>query len=125
MQFANNEISRSFRLIVGTEKFVEQNTNGIPIIPIEYALYQNYPNPFNPATTIQYSISHSGTISLEIFNLLGQKIKTIVNEFQPIGTYSIRWDGKSDDNKITASGIYYYRLRANEFISTKKMLFIK
>lgn len=125
LQFDKNESTRSFRLIVGNDQFVGQNTNGIPIIPIEYALYQNYPNPFNPTTTIQYSTSHSGNVNLEIFNILGQRIKTLVNEFQPIGTYSIQWDGKSDDNKNSASGMYYYRLRANEFTSIKKMTFIK
>ena len=125
IQFDKNESGRSFRILVGSEQFVAKNTNGIPLIPVEYALFQNFPNPFNPTTTIQYSIAHSGNINFEIFNVLGQKIKTLVNEFRSIGTYSVHWDGKSDDNMITSSGIYYYRIRINEFTSIKKMTFIK
>jgi photosystem II stability/assembly factor-like uncharacterized protein len=120
-----NEKVRPFRIIVGSRAFIEKSTNGIPIVPLAYSLSQNYPNPFNPVTTIQYSVSHSGTVTLEIFNILGQKITALVSEFQPIGSYHVQWDGKNDLRNPVASGIYYYRIRINEFSSVKKMTFIK
>lgn len=129
MQYAVNlekgEKSRSFRIIVGTLEFAEENTNGIPFIPLEYSLSQNFPNPFNPTTSIQYTLSHSAETKLEIFNILGQKVRTLVNEFQKIGTYSIFWDGTDESGKGISSGVYYYRLKANSFSSVKKMTFVK
>lgn len=125
------EYNRNLRVIVGTGQFVEANTNGIPIVPLEYSLYQNYPNPFNPVTSIRYSISHSAHVKLEIFNMLGQKVKMLVQEFQQIGTYLVEWDGTDDSKKTVATGVYYYRLEANpgdgsqNFVNVKKMTFIK
>lgn len=119
------EHSRQFRLIAGTSEFFEQNSDGIPIIPLEYSLSQNFPNPFNPVTTILYTLSHSGVVQLEIFNILGQKIRTMVNSQQPIGTYSVTWDGKDNHGILLSSGIYYYQIQANNFRSVKKMTFIK
>nr|MBP6673465.1 T9SS type A sorting domain-containing protein [Bacteroidota bacterium] len=125
LKLGKNENSRSFRLIVGGSGFVEKNTNGIPLVPLEYSLSQNFPNPFNPSTTISYSLSHSGVTTVEIFNILGQKIKTLINEFQPIGRYSVQWDGRDNNQGSVSSGVYYYRVRCNEFSSVKKMTFIK
>lgn len=119
------EYTRQLRMIIGTESFVENNTGGIPLTPIEYTLEQNYPNPFNPTTTIKYTLSHSAQVKLEIFNILGQRVKTLINQFQPIGVYSTQWDGTDDQKKKVASGFYYYRLQANEFTSVKKMTLIK
>ena len=119
------EYTRQLRLLIGTESFVENNTGGIPLVPLEYSLDQNFPNPFNPTTTIKYSISHSANVKLEIFNILGQRIKTLVHQFQPIGVYTIQWDGTDDQQKKVASGFYYYRLQANEFANVKKMTLIK
>ncbi len=120
-----SEHIRSFRLIVGSEAFVEKNTNGIPLVPVEYSLSQNFPNPFNPVTTIRYSLSHSGLTTVDIFNVLGQKIRTLINEFQPIGQYSVQWDGRDAAQSVVSSGVYYYRVQCNEFLSVKKMTFIK
>jgi photosystem II stability/assembly factor-like uncharacterized protein len=125
LKLGKNESFRSFRLIVGGSDFVEKNTNGIPLVPLEYSVSQNFPNPFNPSTTITYSLSHSGVTSIEIFNILGQKIKTLVDQFQPIGRYSVQWDGRDDSHGSVASGVYYYRVRCNEFTAVKKMTFIK
>jgi photosystem II stability/assembly factor-like uncharacterized protein len=125
LKLGKNETFRSLRLIVGESGFVEKNTNGIPLIPLEYSLSQNFPNPFNPSTTITYSLSHSGVTTVEIFNILGQKVKTLVDQFQPIGSYSLQWDGRDDSHGILGSGVYYYRIRSNEFTAVKKMTFIK
>jgi photosystem II stability/assembly factor-like uncharacterized protein len=125
------EYNRNLRVIVGTEQFVEAHTNGIPLVPLEFSLYQNYPNPFNPATSIRYSISHSAHVKLEIFNMLGQKVKTLVQEFQQIGMYLVEWDGTDESMKTVATGVYYYRLEAypsdgsQKFVNVKKMTLVR
>lgn len=86
----------------------------------EYSLKQNYPNPFNPATTIEYSIPKSGNISLKIFNVLGQEVKSLINQNQNAGTYRISFDASS-----LPSGIYFYALSADNFVQVKKMMLIK
>ncbi|MDD8019351.1 MAG: T9SS type A sorting domain-containing protein, partial [Bacteroidota bacterium] len=123
--FNKKEYRRAFRLIVGDKEFLEKNTAGIPILPLEYSLDQNYPNPFNPTTSIRYSLAHSANVKLEIFNILGQKVKTLVESFQQIGTYTIQWNGVDEQQKPVATGMYYYRLSANEFNNIKKMTLIK
>ncbi|MEJ2055262.1 MAG: T9SS type A sorting domain-containing protein, partial [Calditrichaceae bacterium] len=89
-----------------------------------FQLLQNYPNPFNPSTSIQYSV---GTINnklthveLSIYNILGEKIVTLVSGNQPAGAYSVKWNaGKFP------SGVYFYRLQAGDFVQTRRMLLIK
>ncbi len=120
-----NEYVRSFRLIVGKKEFVEKNTNGIPIVPLAYSLDQNFPNPFNPSTKIRYSLSHSSHVELDIVNVLGQKVKTLFSGEQWIGSYTVEWDGTNDRNAKISSGIYFYRIRTEEFIATKKMVLLK
>ena len=94
-------------------------------LPIAFALHQNYPNPFNPTTTIEYSVPHHSQVILEIFNILGQSIRTLVNDAQAAGKYSAVWNGLSDDGSQVSSGVYLYRIRAGEFIETKKMVLLK
>jgi len=88
--------------------------------PTNYKLYQNYPNPFNPFTTIRFSIPTSGNINLKIYDILGREIKTLLNEFKPIGTYEVSFDGSG-----LASGVYFYQLRTGDFVETKKMILMK
>jgi photosystem II stability/assembly factor-like uncharacterized protein len=85
--------------------------------PKGYILSQNYPNPFNPVTTINYQIPKESTVKLNVFDCLGNEIETLVNEFQTGGMYSLKFDA----SKLT-SGIYFYQLKATDFISTKKMV---
>jgi hypothetical protein len=92
-----------------------------PAIPIaNYELFQNYPNPFNPTTTIRYGIPEDGNVTIEIFDILGQRVKTVVNEFQRTGRYEVRLNSTG-----LASGVYIYQLRVNEFITSKKMVLIR
>ncbi len=86
----------------------------------DYALTQNYPNPFNPITTITYQLPKSGSVTLKIFDILGNEIKTLVNEQKEKGRYTVQFDASS-----LASGMYVYQLRANDYTSTKKMLLLK
>ncbi|MFA6438648.1 MAG: DUF4350 domain-containing protein [Bacteriovoracaceae bacterium] len=123
--FQKNEKVRQFRFITGTSKFLEEHSDGIPVIPLDYSLSQNYPNPFNPVTTIHYSISNRGEVKLVIFNVLGQKVRTLVHLQHLIGSYSVTWDGKDNNGILLSSGIYYYQIQANNYRSVKKMTFIK
>ncbi|MBN2396055.1 MAG: T9SS type A sorting domain-containing protein, partial [Candidatus Atribacteria bacterium] len=89
-------------------------------IPTVYSLEQNYPNPFNPTTTIKYQLPESGFVSLKIYDMLGREITELVNQFQPAGTYSVNFDANN-----LASGIYFYRIEANNFVNVKKMVLMK
>ncbi len=125
-----SETRRSFRLLAGKESFVENNTNGIPLVPIAYEMKQNYPNPFNPHTAIHYSLGHSGAVTLDVFNLLGQKVRSLGGEHQSIGSYTVEWDGKDDDGISVASGVYFYKITVISngeklFTNTKKMVLLR
>ncbi len=86
----------------------------------EFALEQNYPNPFNPSTNIKYSLKTKSDVELKVINLLGEEVKTLVRDEQQAGSYTINFDASS-----LASGIYFYTLKAGDFVSTKKMILLK
>ncbi len=90
------------------------------IIPTEYSLHQNYPNPFNPVTTIKFDLPNDGLITLEIFDILGRRISTLVEEYKTAGSYEQVFDASS-----LASGVYVYKLQAGDFVSSKKMILLK
>lgn len=90
-----------------------------------FKIAQNYPNPFNSATTISYDLSKYTHTELTIFNILGQKIRTLVNCKQPAGSYQIQWDGQDNEGRDVASGIYLYRFKAGTFVQIRKMILIK
>lgn len=94
------------------------------VLPHGFTLEQNFPNPFNPETTIQYAIQKANHVKLTIFNLLGQELGCLVDEFQPAGRYEIRWNSTENDRNA-ASGVYFYRLTAGESTITKKMTLLK
>jgi len=121
----NNEPARMFRLIAGTEEYMRQHTNGIPLTPVEYSLEQNFPNPFNPSTEIRYSLSHSGMVRMDVVNVLGQKVKTLVQLEQPIGHYQVTWDGTTDAGTAVSSGVYFYRLTTEGFSSVRRLVLIR
>lgn len=90
------------------------------VIPEDYKLYQNYPNPFNPTTTIKFNLSKQSHITLKVYNILGQEVATLVNAVRQAGSYSIGFSASA-----LPSGVYFYTLATDEFISTKKMIVIK
>ncbi len=105
-------------------------TTGIQVdaagIPAEYRLMQNYPNPFNPTTNISYSIPNPGYVTIQVYDVLGREIKTLVNEFQGANTYIVNFDSSNLSNDMPPSGVYFYRLRVgNEFVKTRKMLLMR
>ena len=85
-----------------------------------YYLFQNYPNPFNPSTMIKYKIPESGLVTIKVYDALGREIATLVNEEKPVGSYEIKFDGSN-----LSSGVYFYRLNFDSFISIKKMILLK
>ena len=89
-------------------------------IPSYYILGQNYPNPFNPSTTIEYQVPGLSFVSLKVYDVLGNEIATLVNDEKPAGNYEIQWNASE-----LPSGVYLYKLRAADFIETKKMLLMK
>ncbi|MBT8382610.1 MAG: T9SS type A sorting domain-containing protein [Ignavibacteria bacterium] len=88
--------------------------------PSKYALSQNYPNPFNPSTTIRFSIPASSLVTLKVYDVLGNEVATLVSEKKPVGSYEVKFDAVS-----LPSGIYFYRLQANDFAQVKKMILLK
>ncbi len=115
----NNNPSESFSIIlirgtvVGTE---ETDSN----LPDSYALYNNYPNPFNPTTKIEYSIPKTSNVELKVFDILGREVADLVNEEKPAGNYTVNFNASK-----LSSGIYFYRIKSNEFIQTKKMILLR
>lgn len=96
---------------------IDDNNN---IIPSEYSLEQNYPNPFNPSTTIQFSIPEQSFVKLEVFNALGEKVTTLVSEELNAGSYKYGWNAEG-----LPSGIYFYKLQADNFVEAKKMILMR
>ncbi|MEO8168562.1 MAG: T9SS type A sorting domain-containing protein, partial [bacterium] len=94
-------------------------------LPTVFALSQNYPNPFNPVTTIRYQLPSQRDVSLHVYNVLGQVVRTLVQETQPAGTYSIEWNGLNDVGTSVGSGIFFYHIKAGDFTDTKKMILLK
>ena len=93
---------------------------GEKLVVTSYSLSQNYPNPFNPTTTIDYSLAKDGLVKVELYNTLGQKLETVVNEHKSAGRYSINFNGEH-----LSSGVYFYRIEVSDFAQTRKMLLMK
>jgi hypothetical protein len=94
-------------------------------LPKTTQLYGNYPNPFNPTTTLKYDLAKSGHVSLVIYNMLGQKIRTLIDANKAAGYHTIQWDGSNDAGVKVSSGIYLYTFKADGYNQTKKMILIK
>ena len=102
--------------------------------PTEFFLYQNYPNPFNPSTRIQYQVSpgtqltqgagSNSHVFLKVYDVLGNEVETLVDEYKPAGSYEVEFNPASGDRNL-ASGIYFYQLKVGEFVQTKKMIFLR
>ncbi len=99
--------------------------DNFPSLPGCFSLAQNYPNPFNSTTIIEYDLPETAKVTLEVFNVLGQSVNQLVSRSQAAGSYSVEWDGCSDDGRPAASGIYFYRLSAGSWSSVKRMALLK
>ncbi len=94
-------------------------------LPVEFALHQNYPNPFNPVTTVKFDLPKSSKVTLVLYNVLGQKVRTLVNKDMRPGFHKVQWDGRNDFGVRVASGMYVYRIQSEGFSGLKKMVLLK
>jgi hypothetical protein len=127
----------SVRLIVNDGEYIGTKINYINVLdpdvsenektetPVQNALFSNYPNPFNPTTTITFSIEIDGFVNLEIFNIRGQKVKSLVYENKTSGNYTVFWIGTDDNGLAVGAGVYFYRMTVGDYSETKKMVLIK
>lgn len=96
-----------------------------PTKPTVFSLAQNFPNPFNPKTMIRFALPKDSWVKLEVYNILGQKVKTLVDEKLAAGVKEVEWDGKDNKGLEVASGIYFYKIKADDFSDVKKMVMLK
>lgn len=99
--------------------------NSTETMPTEYELFQNYPNPFNPTTTINYTLPQSAFVKLNIYNTMGQLVKTLVSEYKSAGSYNIIWNSTNQNEELVSSGTYFYVLKIAEKVFTKKMILLR
>jgi hypothetical protein len=105
---------------------VEITSAGNDLLPIETTLGANYPNPFNPRTIISFSVAQTPSfVTLDVYNLKGQKIRTLVKEMKDPGYYQVVWDGTDDTKKPVASGLYFYRMKTPNYQNMRKMILLK
>lgn len=104
---------------------VEEEEGEGAILPENLTLFQNYPNPFNPNTVIEFALPKDCWVKVEVFNLLGQKVRTLADKAMKKGIKKIIWDGKNEKGAEVSSGIYFYRIKTDEFTGVKKMVLIK
>jgi len=95
------------------------------VVPKQYMISQNYPNPFNPITNIQFALPKKSEVRIVIYNMLGQKVKTLVDGFLSPGKYEITWDGRDESGRAVASGVYIYKFETPEYVASKKMVLLK
>jgi hypothetical protein len=108
-----------------TKYETELTTNAAPELPVDYALEQNYPNPFNPSTTVRFSVPVTSDVTVKIYNMLGQEIRTLFAGTMDRGTKSIEWDGRDNVGRQMSTGTYLYRMVAGSFTESKKMVLVK
>lgn len=96
-----------------------------PVLPDPASLEQNYPNPFNPSTSIRFVVNQPSIVKITVYNILGQEVEVLLNEFRSIGAYSVEWNGINSDNKPMPAGVYFYRLQIDSFSETRKMVLLK
>tara|TARA_B100001996_G_scaffold158227_1_gene120623 strand:- start:1020 stop:1652 length:633 start_codon:yes stop_codon:yes gene_type:complete len=94
-------------------------------LPKEFALHNNYPNPFNPVTNIVYDIPEATDVTLEIYNVMGQRVRTLAQGSHEAGRYQIVWNATNDIGQALSSGMYIYRIQAGDFVSVKKLVLMK
>ena len=95
------------------------------VIPTEFALHENYPNPFNPTTTLRFDLPELSDMTLIVYNMLGQKVKTFNMQSTPAGYHSVTWDATNDLGQQVGAGVYLYQLQTKNFVKTRKMVLLK
>ncbi|MFH2035977.1 MAG: T9SS type A sorting domain-containing protein [Candidatus Zixiibacteriota bacterium] len=95
------------------------------ILPDNLYLKQNYPNPFNPTTTIEFELTRKSNVELTVYDILGRRVSSLINQQMPVGSHSIKWDGRNQNGDNVASGIYFYKIKTDQFSDTKKMVLVR
>ncbi len=108
-----------------TIEFVPNIVNAGNVVVATTSLNGNYPNPFNPVTNIAYSIKEAGNVTLEVYNIKGQLVTTLINDVKETGHYTTTWNGKDNSNKSVSSGVYFYKMKSGNYTATKKMILMK
>lgn len=126
----NLRLEPVYRLIASDDRHFEltvapKTTGQTALLPTKYDLHQNFPNPFNPQTLIKYDLPEAATVRLDVFNILGQKVTTLVNRFEAAGPKSVVWNGTDELGAKVSSGIYFYKISTDDFSATKKMMLVK
>jgi len=126
---AELEVYTTELLATGFDALLSGAFNSGDMIPTKYALRQNYPNPFNPETMITFDLPEQARVTLQVYNLMGQTIKTLVNERKGAGRYQVKWDGTNEKGMNVASGVYFYRIKAvgqnKNFTQKMKMMLVR
>jgi hypothetical protein len=122
-QFGGEEAS--FVTVIEADNVVKVEIPDVATLPRDYVLHQNYPNPFNPTTQIAYDVPRAGNVSLKIYSVTGQLIKTLVDEYVGIGRHVATWDGTDNSGRPVSSGVYLYVLTAHNFRDAKTLTFLK
>ena len=121
----NDGILKAWRITMLTDFLLDAENEVNNRLPSDYSLSQCYPNPFNPSTVISFSIPRRSHVSLDIFNILGQKVVSLLDEVKPAGEYRVEWNGKDANDRKVSTGLYLYRFRAGDYAETRKMLLLK
>lgn len=117
---------KNLKIVIGSQQYAQEQAGEIALVPAAFELLQNYPNPFNPETVIRYNLPQAATVTIAIYNQLGQKVRTLVSDQQQnAGYYSVLWNGRDDAGRRAASGLYLYRITAGEQALTRKMVLMK
>jgi hypothetical protein len=119
--FGGSEFAAEGSFVINTSGIV----SGDDLPPAEFALKQNFPNPFNPQTVIRYALPRGTSVELTVYNILGEKVRTLVNQSQKAGSHRVTWDGRNDIGLSVTSGIYVYQLKADNFRRSMKMLLLR
>ncbi|GAB6281920.1 MAG: hypothetical protein STSR0008_06640 [Ignavibacterium sp.] len=118
-----SNFSRTASLII--KQLTDINNEANQVVPDKFYLSQNYPNPFNPLTIIKYGIPKSSLVTIKIYNIIGQQVRTLINEEKDAGEYQVQWDGKNDFGQNVSSGTYLYRVIAGDYVKTLKMILLR
>jgi len=125
--FADKKANADFSGDITLNESVSRSLDGLSVknLPSEYALNQNYPNPFNPTTTIEYQLPEETQVNISVYNMVGQKVKTLMDKTVDAGYHEVQWDATNDNGVKVSAGVYFYRITTQDFSKTHKMVLIK
>ena len=96
-----------------------------PFVPAATALMQNFPNPFNPSTTLAFDVAQAGNVTIQVYDVSGRLVATLLDSHKEIGSHRVEWNGKNTSGSLVPSGMYFYRMKTAGFEVTKKMILVR